>query len=102
MEIVEILLLNDVNVNIENAGLFTPLHVAAHFGNISVILVVVLKIQRRVKYNNRKIQFFLGRANIAEFLLKKKANVNALSTQKDTPLHRAAVEGKLWNQKIEY
>lgn len=80
---VEELIQNGTNVDAENEEKWTPLDLAARFGDYSNLKLCTRLI-------NVDWMIYLGREKIAELLVQKGANINSEDFQKATPLHIAA------------
>lgn len=87
------MLLNGAVVDARNENLLTPLHLAALKGNLA---------RSKAKMMSSKIicQFDLGHVQIMDLLIRKGADVQAIDIKGCTPLHYAAVQGKLQIEKI--
>uniref|UniRef100_A0A8B9YZG8 Ankyrin 3 n=1 Tax=Bos mutus grunniens TaxID=30521 RepID=A0A8B9YZG8_BOSMU len=93
-----LLLQNDNNADVESKSGFTPLHIAAHYGNINVA-TLLLNRAAAVDFTARNditplhVASKRGNANMVKLLLDRGAKIDAKTRDGLTPLHCGARSG---------
>jgi ankyrin repeat protein len=96
LEIVEYLLSQKVNVNSQWSDGYSALTKAAYFGRLAVVKLLVEKSRANLSSGSHLLAAaHAGHEEIVIYLIKQKADVNAVDADGGTPLHGSAYNGHL-------
>jgi ankyrin repeat protein len=95
-----LLIAEGANVELQDVGGHSPLHLAASRGQLSVVMLLLeagANKNVRNKYGNTPLHFAAssGQLSVVTLLLEAGANMNVRNKHGTTPLHSAALSGQL-------